>query len=59
MATWVATLWFLLKDTSFFNDPKAPWAQYKKRKMESSGVQQNPVQGEEAGNQNGESIQTI
>ena len=27
--------------------------------MEASGVQQNPIQGEEAGNQNGESIQTI
>lgn len=51
MATWVAILWFLFKDTTFFNDPKAPWANYKKRKMEAASVQQNPVQGE-AGNQN-------
>lgn len=58
MATWVAILWFLFKDTTFFNDPKAPWANYKKRKMEAASVQQNPVQGE-AGNQSGESIHTI
>jgi len=49
MVIWVASLWFLFKDTTFFNDPKAPWA---KKTDPSSGVQQNPIQGE-ADNQNG------
>ena len=45
MAVWAATLWFLFKDTTFFKDPKAPWAK-KTETGPPSGVQQNPVQGE-------------
>ena len=54
MVIWAATLWFLFKDTTFFKDPKAPWAK-KTETGPPSGVQQNPVQGE-AGHQNGKSI---
>ena len=51
MVTWTGTLWFLFKDTTFFKDPKAPWAK-KTETSSSSGLQQNPVQGE-TDNQNG------
>ena len=61
MATWVSIWWFLFKDTTFFNDPRAPWANYYKNKMGTdppTGAQQNPVHGE-AGNQNGKLIKII
>ena len=41
---WVCTLWFLFKDTTFFNDPKAPWARFQKKKeIATPDIQQNPV----------------
>lgn len=53
MVIWAATLWFLFKDTTFFKDPKAPWAK-KTETGPPSGVQENPVQ--EAENHNGKSM---
>lgn len=56
MTVWIASLWFLFKDTTFFNDPRAPWANYKKTGP-PSGVQQNPMQGEP--DKNGKSTKMI